>query len=88
MEFDWDTANLEHITRHGISPEERELAYLNGPLAIEHQIRKGENRHLCLGETSKGRLLTFVITERQGRIRFVTAHPMHNKQREIYRGEE
>jgi uncharacterized DUF497 family protein len=88
MEFDWDAANLEHITRHGISPEECEQAYLNGPLVIEQQVRKGENRRLCLGETSEGRLLTFVITERQGRIRFVTAHPMHTKQREIYREEE
>jgi len=36
----------------------------------------------------KGRLLTFVVTKRQGKVRFVTAHPMHNKQREIYREEE
>jgi uncharacterized DUF497 family protein len=88
MEFDWDAANLEHITRHGISAEECEQAYLNGPLVIEQQVRKGENRHLCLGETLDGRLLTLVVTERQGRIRVVTAHPMHSKQREIYRQEE
>jgi uncharacterized protein len=88
MEFDWDVANLEHIYRHGISPEECEQAFLNGPLVIEQQVRKGENRRLCLGETFEGRLLTFVVTERQGKVRFVTAHPMHNKQREIYREEE
>ncbi len=44
-------------------------------------------RRLCLGETNAARLLTFVITGRKGKIRFVTAHPMHAKQREIYRGE-
>jgi uncharacterized DUF497 family protein len=49
---------------------------------------KHERRRLCLGETSRGRLLTFVVTERKGRIRFVTALPMHSKQREIYRGQE
>jgi len=43
---------------------------------------------LCLGETNADRLLTFVITERKDKIRFVTAHPMHAKQQEIYRGEE
>ncbi len=32
--------------------------------------------------------LTLVVTERNGKIRFVTAYPMHPKQREIYRGEE
>lgn len=88
MEFDWDMANVEHIAKHGISPEECEQAYLNGPVIIRPQMRKGETRQLCLGQTSRGRLLTFVIMERQGRIRFVTAHPMHHKQREIYREEE
>ena len=57
-------------------------------MVIEHQLRKHERRRLYLGETSRGRLLTFVVTGRQGRIRFVTAHPMHSKQREIYRGQE
>jgi uncharacterized DUF497 family protein len=88
MEFDRDAANVAHIARHGISPEECEEAYCNGPMVIEVQERKRECRRLCLGETNAARLLTFAITERKGKIRFVTAHPMHAKQREIYRGEE
>ena len=55
---------------------------------IEHQKRKDEHRRLCLGETGSGKLLTFVVTERRGKVPFVTAYPMHPKQREIYRGEE
>ena len=88
MEFDWDEANVAHIARHGITPEECEEAYQNGPMVIEHQRRKRERRRLCLGETNAARLLTFVVTERKGKIRFVTAHPMDASQREIYRGEE
>lgn len=88
MIFDWDAANVEHIARHGVTPEECEEAYRNGPMVIEHQKRKRERRRLCLGETRTGRLLAFVVTERVGKIRFVTAYPMHPKQREIYRGEE
>jgi uncharacterized DUF497 family protein len=88
MEFDWDAANVAHIAQHGITPEECEEAYWNGPMVIEVQERKSERRRLCLGETNAARLLTFVITERSDKIRFVTAHPMHAKQREIYRGEE
>ncbi|MBI3470788.1 MAG: BrnT family toxin [Candidatus Solibacter usitatus] len=88
MIFDWDAANVEHIARHGVTPEECEEAYRNGPMVIERQTRKRERRRLCLGETRTGRLLTLVITERVGKIRFVTAYPMHPKQREIYRGEE
>src|ERR1035441_8427735 len=29
MEFDWDAANVAHIARHGITPEECEEAYWN-----------------------------------------------------------
>jgi uncharacterized DUF497 family protein len=57
-------------------------------MVIEHQRRKHERRRLCLGETNRGRLLTFVAIARQGKIRFVTAYPMHPMQRRTYRGEE
>jgi uncharacterized DUF497 family protein len=88
MIFDWDAANVNHIARHGVTSKECEEAYSNGPLVIKHQKRKRERRRLCLGETNNGRLLTFVVTERQGRIRFVTAYPMAPRMREIYRGED
>ena len=88
MIFDWDAANVEHVARHGVTPEECEEAYRNGPMVIEHQKRKHERRRLCLGQTDRGRLLTFVVTERKNGIRFVTAYPMRSIQREIYRGEE
>ena len=58
------------------------------PMVIERQRRRRERRRLCLGETNRGRLPTFVVTERRGKIRFVTSHPMHPTQREIYRGEK
>jgi uncharacterized DUF497 family protein len=88
MSFDWDAANVGHIARHGITPEECEEAYRNGPMVIESQERKHERRILCLGETNTGRLLAFVMTERRGRIRFVTCYPMPPKQRAIYKGAE
>ena len=87
MTFDWDAANVEHIARHGVRPLECKEAYRNGPMVIEHQRRKHERRRLCLGETNRGRLLTFVVVERSGKIRFITAYPMTALQRQIYRGE-
>jgi hypothetical protein len=88
MIFDWDAANVDHVARHGVTSTECEEAYCNGPLVIRRQKRKRERRRLCLEETNNGRLLTFVVTERQGRIRFVTAYPMPPQMREIYRGED
>ena len=57
-------------------------------MVMERQRRRRERRRLCLGETNRGRLPTFVVTERRGKIRFVTAYPMHPTQREVYRGEK
>ena len=88
MIFDWDPANVDHIAQHGISSAACEEAYRNGPMVIEHQSRNDELRRLCLGETDDGTLLTFVVTERKGKIRFVTAYPMHHRQRGIYLGED
>src|ERR1035438_7754720 len=69
MVFDWDAANVGHIARHRVTPAECEEAYRNGPIVIERQRRKHQRRRLCLGETNKGRLLTFVVTERRGPLR-------------------
>lgn len=40
------------------------------------------------GGNQQVRLLTFVVIERKGKVRFVTAYPMHESQRRIYRGED
>jgi uncharacterized DUF497 family protein len=88
MFFDCDAANVGHIARHMVTPRECEEAYRNGPMVIERQRRKHERRRLCLGETNRGRLLAFVVTERSGKIRFITAYSMSAEQREIYCEEE
>lgn len=30
--FDWDDANVRHIARHGVTPEDAEYVLANGPL--------------------------------------------------------
>ena len=80
MEFDWDDANIGHIGRHGVSPEEVEQALANKPLAVvAEQARSGEKRVLCAGFTNDNRPLQFVYTIRQGKIRVITAHTAHKK---------
>jgi hypothetical protein len=41
-----------------------------------------------LGEANGGRLLTFVVMERKGKMRLIMAYPMPANHWEIYRGEE
>lgn len=86
--FEWDKGNIEHIIEHSITPEEVEQAYFNEPLIVDEQNRAGETRFLCLGETDRGRLLSFVFTERGENVRIVTAYPMHKKQRAFYLAQE
>jgi uncharacterized DUF497 family protein len=81
--FDWDEANIGHIARHGVTPEEVEQAFANNPLVVLAVLeRSGEERVLCAGFTDGGRPLQFVYTVRRGRIRVVTAHTASRKVRE------
>lgn len=43
MEFDWDSANLEHIAAHGITPDEAEEAVLIEPLGVDIQETEAED---------------------------------------------
>jgi uncharacterized protein len=58
----WSAANVAHIARHGISPEEVEDVLFTPPL----DARRGErdNTYLVLGRTSAGRRLLVVIAPR------------------------
>jgi uncharacterized DUF497 family protein len=72
-EFDWDEANIGHVARHSVLPEEAEQVILNDPVDLGVEIVEGEERHLNLGATAQGRVLLVVTTWREGRIRIITA---------------
>jgi uncharacterized DUF497 family protein len=84
MEFDWDEENTRHMTRHAIRPVEAEDVLRTGPIVIQFQEHGGEERILVLGQTKAGRLLAVVYTEREDRIRVVTAYPMTKRLEKIY----
>ena len=73
MQFDWDSANLQHISEHNVSPVEAEEAVSNAALALDVYIRNGEERTRFVGATSTGRVLIVVVTERHNATRVVTA---------------
>jgi uncharacterized protein len=73
IEFDWDDANVGHVARHGVIPEEAEQVILNDPVDLGVEIVEGEERYLNLGATEQGRVLLVVTTWREDRVRVVTA---------------
>lgn len=85
MQFEWDSANIEHIARHNITPEEAEQVMLNEPFDTHVEFRNGERRTAHLGETDEGRVIFVFVTERNGKIRVVTAYDADHKARRYYR---
>jgi len=81
-EFEWDDHNLEHITRHKVSPDEVEdVAFDDEPW-----IRKGKKgTRYMLGYTIAGRYLFVVyVIKSQGVARVITAMSMDQKTRKLY----
>jgi len=54
IEFDWDEANIGHLARHSVLPEEAEQVILNDPVDLGMEIVEGEERYLSLGATVQG----------------------------------
>ena len=81
-ELQWDAGNIEHIARHGVSPEEAEEACRIAP-----KVRRARlGRHLVLGRTEEGRYLAIVVIYGgAGAGRVITARDMTDRERAIYR---
>jgi hypothetical protein len=73
LEFEWDEANVGHIARHGVRPEEVEQVILNDPDDIGYEEANGENRWSIIGHTKQMRVLMVVFTMRGNRFRAVTS---------------
>lgn len=78
----WDESNVEHIARHGVSPDEAEQACFSRP-----KVRRGRcGRYLVLGRTKGGRYLLVVLTHLGGgEGRVITARDMDDRERRLYR---
>ncbi len=84
MHFDWDDGNIHHIALHNITPTEVEQVIHNSPFDGGASIRNGEKRTVNLGETDAGRILVVITTERDDKVRPVTARPARRNEREFF----
>lgn len=84
LEFDCDEANRAHVREHDVSPEEAEQVVVNDPVDFEAQFRNDELRTAQVGRTDSGRILVVVTTQRDLKLRVVTAFPASKKRREFY----
>ncbi len=84
--FDWDEANLEHATRHGVEDFEIEEAVLDVD-SVETAAKKvrGERREALIGSTAGGRIVVIVYTDRGGKIRPISARGATDTEKRRYR---
>ena len=82
-DFEWDNDNIEHIARHGVSPDEVESVAFDD----EPWVKKGrEGTRYLLGYTVAGRYLFVVYALKgKGKARAITAMDMDDKTRKLYK---
>ncbi|HEY7390704.1 MAG TPA: BrnT family toxin [Bryobacteraceae bacterium] len=87
MEFEWDSAKGEsNLEKHGVSFAEA-ITVFGDPLEVtipDPDHSEGEFRFLSLGRSARGRLLVVAYTEREGRIRPISAREAAPKERRNY----
>ena len=71
--FDWDEANIAHVARHNIMPEEVEQAFANDPMDLGADVVDTEERYTGVGHTNLLRVLVLVWTMRSDATRPITA---------------
>jgi uncharacterized DUF497 family protein len=82
LQAEWDEDNIEHISRHGVQPEEvEEIVYEDCHSSRIVRTRRPETREsrwLVLGQTCDGRYLVAVVAPypERGVWRAVTARDM------------
>lgn len=87
MRFDWDSEKaVANLKKHGVSFEEASTVwndYFNIELFDrEHSVE--ENRFLMIGESEDHRLLIISFTERENKIRIISARELTSAERRDY----
>ncbi|MGA2902261.1 MAG: BrnT family toxin [Candidatus Korobacteraceae bacterium] len=76
MEFEWDTAKAEsNLEKHGVSFAEAMTVFAD-PLEVtiaDPDHSESEFRFLSMGCSALGRLLVVAYTEREARVRLISA---------------
>ena len=89
--FEWDKKKADqNIRKHGISLEEAATVF-GDPFSItiyDPLHSQDENRFIILGTSNKNRVLVVIHTDRQDRIRIISARKATKKERKQYESNE
>ncbi len=83
--YEWDDANMAHIARHNVTPDEAEQAMADPQrVVLPSYDTTAEARFAFVGVTDAGRALFVVLTLRGDQFRVVTARDAHRSERRQY----
>ena len=88
VKFEWDDAkNDTNMRKHGIGFEQAQLIF-DGPTldVVDDRQDYGETRIVSLGLLEGVVVLSVAHTDREGRIRLISARKASRKERTIYHG--
>ena len=90
MHFEWDPEKARaNVAKHGIAFDEAIVCFLD-PLSVtilDPDHSEGENRFVLIGQSSLGRLLVVVHTDRGDAIRLISARRATRRERQAYEQE-
>lgn len=87
-EFEWDKGNInKNLIKHKVTNEESEEAFLDKKRKIFKDVFHSEKeaRYILLGNTKKGRSLYIAFTERNKKIRIISARNINKKEASLYK---
>ncbi len=87
--FQWDEANIAHIAKHNVLPEEAEQIFFDKNNVLDEDLKHAndEERFLIIGKTEKGRLLYQIFTIREDKIRVISSRDINKKEVKLYEKE-
>lgn len=86
LSFEWDPdKNARNVAKHGVAFETA-VRIFDGPVftAIDARNDYGEVRYVSIGMVEMAAVLVVVHTDRNGRIRIVSARPASRRERARY----
>lgn len=84
MEFRWNEWNIEHLWRHGVSPEEAETLVRTAKRPFPKH--RGDGRWLAWGRGFGGRLLQAVfVIDPKNRVYVIHARPLNEAEKQRFR---
>ncbi len=92
MEFEWDeNKNISNTKKHGITLDEAQSVFedLSSAIFEDNRFDYGESRFLIIGKLyseilNKNILAVVIYTEREGRIRIISARKANKRERKLY----